>query len=227
MNEPSNFCNYPCSDPIAEAAASGNPPRPPPIRLGSDIPLPGLPQDFQPQCHASITFNVEAETFFGENIVVLGDVLTLGQGNIWNAASLGADDYPTWSATIDVEPNQEITYSYVRAEPGQTYVYEDTNRTITVGDCGSTYETNDTITTESPDTASTAKRDAMPVEQLSRSIFRVRQSGDMLGLPGRNLIDPPYEINNEAGSLSNRTALTSLIHSGDTQSTILTICMEL
>ncbi|KUJ23716.1 maltase glucoamylase [Mollisia scopiformis] len=36
--------------------------------------------------------------------------------------------------------------------------------------------------------------------------------GSMLGLPGRDLIDPPYMINNAAGSLSNHTIFTDLIH---------------
>jgi len=34
----------------------------------------------------------------------------------------------------------------------------------------------------------------------------------MMGLPGRNLIDPPYNIQNAAGGLSNKTLDTDLIH---------------
>lgn len=42
-----------------------------------------------------------------------------------------------------------------------------------------------------------------------------RQSnGDKKGLPNRDLLYPSYEINNEAGGLSNKTAQTDLIHSG-------------
>lgn len=33
-----------------------------------------------------------------------------------------------------------------------------------------------------------------------------------MGLPGRDLINPPYTIANEAGSLSNKTMDTDLIH---------------
>lgn len=36
----------------------------------------------------------------------------------------------------------------------------------------------------------------------------------MLGLPDRNLINPPYMIDNEAGSLSNKTLDTDLTHYG-------------
>jgi alpha-glucosidase len=37
-------------------------------------------------------------------------------------------------------------------------------------------------------------------------------SGSKLGLPGRNLIDPPYVIQNAAGSLSNKTISTDIRH---------------
>ncbi|KAF1813958.1 alpha-glucosidase [Eremomyces bilateralis CBS 781.70] len=97
MNEPANFCNYPCEDPEAFAEENDNPPDPPPIR-GDDRPtIPGFPGNFQP-----------------------------GSSN-----------------------------SRIRGR---------------------------------------------------------RQSGNKMGLPGRNLIDPPYMIDNEAGSLSNKTVNSNLIH---------------
>ncbi|KAI9699860.1 MAG: hypothetical protein M1820_007035 [Bogoriella megaspora] len=94
MNEASNFCPYPCSDPVAFGASNGDPPQPPPVRPNSGEPIPGFPADFQP---------------------------------------------------------------------------------------------NGTI----------SKRQA---------------AGDMLGLPGRDLINPKYHIDNNAGSLSNKTLNTDLIH---------------
>jgi alpha-glucosidase len=42
-----------------------------------------------------------------------------------------------------------------------------------------------------------------------------RQTGRKLGLPSRNLISPPYQIDNAAGSLSNKTIATDIIHAGD------------
>lgn len=44
---------------------------------------------------------------------------------------------------------------------------------------------------------------------------RVSTSGRMQGLPGRDLINPPYTIQNEAGSLSNKTLNTDLVHAGE------------
>lgn len=48
MNEASNFCVWPCDNATAQAIAMGDPPRPPPIRLGEfidgivDALLPGV-----------------------------------------------------------------------------------------------------------------------------------------------------------------------------------------
>jgi alpha-glucosidase len=48
----------------------------------------------------------------------------------------------------------------------------------------------------------------------SRGVAERQTGGDKKGLPGRDLINPSYEIQNELGSLSNRTANTDLIHQG-------------
>ena len=191
--------------------------RPPAIRLGSPIPLPGFPADFQPICHAEVTFNVNASTFYGENIVLLGSAYTLGEGNIWNAVSLSADDYPIWSATVDITPNTHFSYQYARAEPGGTYVYENVNRTLTSGPCGSDNQTtHDTITTSSPPQSSSKKARRGVVAPAPVQLYERQSSGsgNMLGLPGRDLINPPYKINNLAGSLSNKTLDTDLAHYG-------------
>lgn len=201
MNEASNFCHYPCLDPEAEAIAMGDPPRPPAIRLGSPRPIAGFPADFQPQCKAEVTFNVNASTFYGENILILGSALTLGEGDITNAVGLSANNYPIWSATIDMPAGGTFTYQYVRSEPDGSYVYEATNHTITTGPCNSTNQsTQDTITTSSPSQTSVSKRQA--------------SSGDETGLTNRDLINPGYTINNVAGSISNLTLNTDLVHYG-------------
>ena len=95
MNEPANFCNYPCSNASGFAEENNFPPEPPPVRGGASMPLPGFPADFQP--------------------------------------------------VANVTKRQET-------------------------------------------------------------------AGSMMGLPGRELIDPPYLIQNAAGSISNKSANTDLIH---------------
>ncbi|KAJ9298850.1 CAZyme family GH31 [Paecilomyces variotii] len=100
MNEASNFCPWPCSDPQAYAEENDYPPAPPPVRASNPRPLPGFPADFQPSASGK---------------------------------------------------------SRKRALSGL---------------------------------------------------------GQKLGLPGRNLINPPYTIHNAAGSISNLTIRTDLIHAG-------------
>ncbi|KAK1810916.1 hypothetical protein LTR12_014715 [Friedmanniomyces endolithicus] len=77
MNEASNFCVCPCTDPEGQAKEMGDPPRPPAIRLASPRNISGFPADFQPQCKAEVTFNVNATTCFGGNILVFGSAVTI------------------------------------------------------------------------------------------------------------------------------------------------------
>jgi len=54
MNEPANFCPYPCADPDAYSTESKNPPEPPPVRQNADgRPIPGFPAGFQPGANAT------------------------------------------------------------------------------------------------------------------------------------------------------------------------------
>ncbi|KAA8651458.1 putative alpha-glucosidase [Aspergillus tanneri] len=49
-----------------------------------------------------------------------------------------------------------------------------------------------------------------------RSVKRASSGkGEKVGLPGRDLINPPYNIQNVAGSLSNKTINTNVIHAGE------------
>lgn len=202
MNEASNFCTYPCSDPEAFAATAGDPPQPPAVRLGPPYPIPGFPADFQPQCVAQVSFNVNASTYFGENIVVVGSAITLGQGDADNSAPLSADNYPIWSAVIDLPPNSTISYEYVRTETDGSYIYEATNRTITTGGCNGTVQIVNDVITSAQGTPSSKRslvsRDPMAVRArhvpLSREHLKRQSTGSMLGLPGRDLIDPPYTV---------------------------------
>ncbi|EME86507.1 glycoside hydrolase family 31 protein [Pseudocercospora fijiensis CIRAD86] len=221
MNDPSNFCPYPCSNPEAYTEANGYPPVPPAIRLGSPRNISGFPADFQPICKAQVTFNVDASTFFGENILVYGSAVTIGNnGGASGAAPLNANNYPIWSATVDMPANTEVTYQYVRSEPDGTFIYEDQNRTLTTGDCGSIFSTSDeSITSSSPPQAK-KKRFAnfAYLDHNSGHLFRRQSnlagSGDQLGIPGRDLINPGYDIGNTAGSLSNFTANTDIVQYG-------------
>jgi alpha-glucosidase len=62
--------------------------------------------------------------------------------------------------------------------------------------------------------ATPSSKQERPKREIGRAQLEDREIGDKKGLPGRDLINPSYKIQNELGSLSNRTAHTDLIHQG-------------
>jgi alpha-glucosidase len=68
-------------------------------------------------------------------------------------------------------------------------------------------------TAQSP-TKKIARREDNKAKVERREITERQNSGTKLGLPGRDLINPLYKIQNAMGSLSNKTANTDLIHQG-------------
>lgn len=52
-------------------------------------------------------------------------------------------------------------------------------------------------------------------EHSVKRVYELPRKGMKTGLPGRNLIDPPYQIANAAGSLSNKTINTDIVHTGE------------
>ncbi|USP81884.1 glycoside hydrolase family 31 protein [Curvularia clavata] len=120
MNEPANFCPYPCSSPEAYSEESKNPPEPPAVRTSAGgRRIPGFPEGFQPHSNSSAT-----------------------------------------------------------------------RRSLVTG----------------PSNARPAKR-AIVKRQASND---TANGAKHLGLPGRDLINPKYQIHNEAGSISNRTLATDI-----------------
>jgi alpha-glucosidase len=119
MNEPANFCPYPCVDPDAYSDESKNPPEPPPVRENADGRIiPGFPEGFQPQSGTNAT-------------------------------------------------KRSLQSRHFNSYPGTSF--------------------------------------KQPL--LTR---QSNESSKYLGLPGRDLINPGYEIANEAGSISNKTMDTDI-----------------
>lgn len=218
MNEASNFCNYPCTPAADIAATQGDPPIPPDVRLCSPRSVDGFPADFQPCCQASVDFNVRADTYSGEYIFVFGSAVTIGAGkDVYNAVPLNPGEASAWQGVIDMPANSEITYQYVRLESDGSWIFETTNRTIQTGGCGSQVKTSDTITTAEGHHQARLLRSrtvsgSLPRAVGPRAVAPAPGPGNMSGLPGRDLINPYYQIKNEAGGLSDATISTALIH---------------
>jgi glucoamylase len=92
-------------------------------------------------CQINIVFDVNATTYYGENLYVIGNTTDVGAWDISNALPMGAGDYtsewPLWSVSTYLTAGEAVSYTYVRQEDcNQPYIYETVNYTLTVPACG-------------------------------------------------------------------------------------------
>jgi glucoamylase len=90
-------------------------------------------------CTILVTFNVNASTYFGENIYLTGNSTDLGNEDPNNALPGSAIAYsakrPLWTFTVELAANSTVAYNYLRKEPDGSYLYETSNRTLHVPSC--------------------------------------------------------------------------------------------
>ncbi|WYZ46431.1 hypothetical protein EsH8_IX_000656 [Colletotrichum jinshuiense] len=93
-------------------------------------------------CTFPVIFLVNATTYFGEDLFILGNIAELGSWNVENALPMSASNYtaerPLWNVDVELPGGQNVSYIYVRRQNcNQGYIYEETNRTLTVPSCNS------------------------------------------------------------------------------------------
>jgi glucoamylase len=91
-------------------------------------------------CTSTVLFEVNATTYYGENIYLLGNSSDLGAWDVDNALPMLASNYtaerPLWYLATPLEAGETVSYVYVRQENcGQPWIYESVNRTLTVPAC--------------------------------------------------------------------------------------------
>jgi glucoamylase len=100
-------------------------------------------------CQILVDFNVNATTYFGENIYIVGNTSDLGAWDLSNAYPMSAGFYtsarPLWNESVFLTAGEVINYKYVRQEDcNQPYIYETENRTLSIPPCGgASMSTND------------------------------------------------------------------------------------
>lgn len=91
-------------------------------------------------CTVLVTFNVNASTYYGENIYLGGNTIELGNWNPAEALPGSAIAYsaerPLWSFVVELPANSSVQYNYIRKEDNGEYLFETTNRTLAVPPCG-------------------------------------------------------------------------------------------
>ncbi|CAK7237146.1 hypothetical protein SCUCBS95973_009862 [Sporothrix curviconia] len=93
-------------------------------------------------CTSGVLFVVNASTYYGENIYLVGNTTDLGAWDLANAQPLSANNYtsdrPEWYIEVQMTAGEYVSYVYVREEDcGQASIYETVNRTLLVPDCDS------------------------------------------------------------------------------------------
>lgn len=99
------------------------------------------------QCESNVVFNVNASTYYGENLYVYGSNADLGSYVLGNGLGMSASGYSDarhlWSVTVQLPAGTSLGYSYYRVESDGSYVAETTNRTLQVPACGAGDKTTD------------------------------------------------------------------------------------
>lgn len=99
----------------------------------------GAPSD-TPTCTYLVTFNLNATTFYGENIYLFGSSAELGNWNVNDALAGSAAGYtsarPLWTFSVELPGGAQLEYKYLRKEPSGEVLYEYVNRDLNVPQCG-------------------------------------------------------------------------------------------
>ncbi|KAB5572515.1 family 15 glycosyl hydrolase [Coniochaeta sp. 2T2.1] len=91
-------------------------------------------------CTSTVLFAVNASTYYGENVYLLGNTSDLGEWDVDNALPLVSSNYtserPLWFLAAPLPAGETVSYVYVRQENcGQPWIFESVNRTVTVPAC--------------------------------------------------------------------------------------------
>ncbi|KAK3715894.1 hypothetical protein LTR37_006877 [Vermiconidia calcicola] len=225
MNEASNFCDEVCRpNPTLFSIHETAPPRPPPARMHSPYDVPGFPEEFQPHCVAYVTFNVQANINSTEEFLLLmGDAFAIGQNEPHDSPQLWPYDTspPVWNITVQLPARSTVTYQYVRYLYGTdgSYVRESQNRTVETQGCNSLWSPYEVFDLFEPTEEGALVRRRSPSLHSANQLERRQEPpnvtpGSMLGLRGRELLYPPYNISNywPWGNLSVQTIATNVYH---------------
>ncbi len=96
----------------------------------------------------AVTFQEAADTVWGQNIHVVGNLPALASWNPGNAVPLtwisGSGTHGNWRATVTLPPSQTVEYKYIKKDGAGNVIWESgANRTLVTGGAGTTQGTND------------------------------------------------------------------------------------
>ncbi|RDW69741.1 putative glucoamylase P [Coleophoma cylindrospora] len=92
-------------------------------------------------CTVPVLFEVNATTYYGENVYLVGNTTDLGAWDLSNSQPMSAANYtstrPLWYASVAMTAGEMVDFKFAREEDcAQASIYESVNRTLTVPACG-------------------------------------------------------------------------------------------
>lgn len=100
-------------------------------------------------CHVLMTFNVNATTYYGENIYLSGNTTDLGNWGPSDALAGSAIGYtaerPLWTFEVELPANATVEYRYLRKQDDGEWLFETRNRTVQIPSCTDTVPGDGTV----------------------------------------------------------------------------------
>ncbi|GIE34759.1 peptidase S8 [Actinoplanes italicus] len=98
-----------------------------------------------PVNRVAATFNVTAETWWGQQVLVVGNLPELGGWDPARAVALDAAGYPVWSGGLSLPPDTAVEFKYVKRDPDGTVTWEPGANRTTITPPAGQFITHDTF----------------------------------------------------------------------------------
>lgn len=91
-------------------------------------------------CTRNVLFKINATTYYGENVYLIGNVTDLGAWTLDNTPTMSGSNYtdaaPLWYVKVAMAAGETVSYGYAKHQDcDQGYLYESINRTLVVPSC--------------------------------------------------------------------------------------------
>ncbi|KAL6308371.1 glucoamylase [Sparassis latifolia] len=90
----------------------------------------------------AVTFTVTYDTYYGQNVYIVGSVAALGNWSPSSALLMSSANYPTWSITVFLPPSTAIQYKYIAMDGSSITWEDDPNNSFTTPASGSTTQSD-------------------------------------------------------------------------------------
>ncbi|MCT9010912.1 carbohydrate-binding module family 20 domain-containing protein [Streptomyces rhizosphaerihabitans] len=86
----------------------------------------------RPDGQVSVALDEYPDTYYGQNVDVVGSIAAPGNRNTAAVVPLSAAGYPTWSTALTLPSNSSFAYRHLKKNPDGTITWQsDPNRSCT------------------------------------------------------------------------------------------------